>query len=152
MQKLTPQLGKKIDEILLNLVVRAEAEAVLLCDRGGNIVAQNTTERYHQEDNIAALAAGSFYATRELARLIGEPVFRYIFHRGEKTSLYMQTTSIDMLVVVVFGKDSNPGLVKLYGDEACAALEELCAQNAASPEEHSETLELDSTKTMFRRK
>ncbi|MCK5843958.1 MAG: roadblock/LC7 domain-containing protein, partial [Victivallales bacterium] len=104
--------SQEIEAILLDLLVRAEAEAIFLCDKGGNIVAQNTTEQYAHEENIAALAAGSFYATRELARLIGEPVFRYIFHRGDKTSIYMQNTIKDMLLLVVFGRQSNPGLVK----------------------------------------
>ncbi len=118
--------SEAIEAVLLDLLVRAEAEAIFLCDKGGNIVAQNSTEQYTHEENIAALAAGSFYATRELARLIGEPVFRYIFHRGDKTSIYMQNTAKDMLLLVVFGRQSNPGLVKLYADDCTR---ELAAMN-----------------------
>lgn len=146
---------QQLDTILLDLLARAEAEGVFLCDRGGNILVQNTTEQYRHEENIAALAAGSFFATRELAKLIGEPEFKYIFHRGAQTSVYMQQTACDMLLMVVFGKQSNPGLVKLYSDETSRALEtvlkvmtgDVKGQQRLAPTE----IEIDDTKEPFKR-
>lgn len=145
---------KLIDNILVDLLARAEAEAVFLCDRGGNILVENTTEHYHHEENIAALAAGSFFATRELARLIGEPEFRYIFHRGETTSVYMQHVAGDMLLMVVFGKQSNPGLVKLYADESSRALDSVLRAVTSArrgPRLAAAELDLDETEEPFKR-
>lgn len=155
LQSLTQEVNEKIDAILLDLLVRAEAEAIFLCERGGNILTQQTTEQYKHEENIAALAAGSFYATRELARLIGEPEFRYIFHRGDKTSVYMQNTANDMLLLVVFGKESNPGLVKLYSDESSRDLG-LLMDSLADSDQGRQSLaaaeiEIDDTKEPFKR-
>ena len=87
---------------------------------------------YAHEDNIAALAAGSFYATLEMARLIGESEFRYLIHQGEKTSIYMESATQDLLLVVVFSKDSNPGLVKLYARHACDQLAAFAAELTAN--------------------
>ncbi|MBN1268013.1 MAG: roadblock/LC7 domain-containing protein [Kiritimatiellae bacterium] len=146
---------RQIDNILLDLLARAEAEAVFLCDRGGNILVENTTEHYKHEENIAALAAGSFFATRELARLIGEPEFRYIFHRGETTSVYLQHAAADMLLMVVFGKQSNPGLVKLYSDESTRALDTVLRTmlNASRPGQRltAAEIEIDDSKEPFKR-
>lgn len=152
---MTQEEHKKIQATLLDLVIRAEAEAAFLCDHGGNILAQSTTEQYMHEENIAALAAGSFYATRELARLIGEPEFRYIFHRGDKTSIYMQNTARDMLLMVVFGKESNPGLVKLYADETSRELEAVL-QDMADPSRQRQIpspgeIKIDDTRELFKR-
>jgi hypothetical protein len=35
----------------------------------------------------------------------------------------MQSTASDLLMLVVFGVESNPGLVKLYSTETCHALD-----------------------------
>jgi predicted regulator of Ras-like GTPase activity (Roadblock/LC7/MglB family) len=114
---------EQLQAILLNLLTKAEAEAVFLCDRGGNIIAQQTVQTYEQEDNIAALASGSFFATRVLAGLLGETEFRHVIHQGASHSMFMQTMSCDLLLLVVFGRESNPGLVRLYGNEVCQEID-----------------------------
>jgi predicted regulator of Ras-like GTPase activity (Roadblock/LC7/MglB family) len=111
---LTEEASRAINAILETLLDKVEAEAVFLCDRGGNIVAEYSMAAYPNIENIGALAAGSFFATLELARLVGEPQFRCMNHQGEKTSMYMEGLNEDLLLVIVFGKDSNIGLVKLY--------------------------------------
>lgn len=121
---LTEEQCRKVDDLLLELLVRAEAEAVFLCNRGGYILAESVVQEYEQNDNIAALAAGSFFATREIARLVGEPEFRCVFHQGDRKGIYMQNTTTDLLVVVVFGRQSNPGLAKLCSEEMVVHLDE----------------------------
>ena len=148
---MTRELSKKIETLLSDLLVRAEADAVFLCDRGGNIMAQKTTEHYVHEENIAALAAGSFFATRELARLIGEPEFKYIFHRGDRTSIYMQHTPLDMLLMVVFGKASNPGIVRLYAEETVRSLAPHIEKIAGPDETVGLNIEIDRSQEPFKR-
>lgn len=123
LESLSEDAGKRIEELLMDLLVRSEAEAIFLCNRGGYILAQTAVHAYEHTDNIAALAAGSFFATREIASLVGEPAFRCVFHQGEHKSIYMQNTGMDLLVVVVFGRQSNPGLVKLCAEETSRALD-----------------------------
>ena len=121
---LTAEQCRAMENQLSDLLVRSESEAVFLCNRGGYILAASAVEDYEHDDNIAALAAGSFYATREIASMVGEPEFRYVFHQGDKKSIFMQTTAMDLLLVVVFGESSNPGLVRLCADEMSSGLEE----------------------------
>jgi len=152
---LTQEQSNQVDAILTDLLVRAEAEAVYLCDRGGNILAENTITAYDNDDNIAALAAGSFFATRELARLVGEPEFKSAFHQGDKKSMYMQNTDNDLLVVVLFGKESNPGITKLFTDKACGALDRYLSvqvtQDTFELSMEGMALEIDETSQPFRR-
>lgn len=120
---LTEKQSRRIDDLLLEMLVRAETEALFLCDRGGYILAEALVEEYKHNENIAALAAGSFYATREIARLVGEPEFRCVFHEGDSKGIYMQNTAADLLLVVVFGRQTNPGLVKLCAEETVRELD-----------------------------
>jgi predicted regulator of Ras-like GTPase activity (Roadblock/LC7/MglB family) len=122
---LTEELNKSVSELLADLLVRAEAEAVFLCNKGGYILAESMVRDYEHNDNIAALAAGSFFATREIARLVGEPEFRCVFHHGERKGIFIHNTKSDLLLVLVFGRQSSPGLVKLCTEETCVAIDKL---------------------------
>lgn len=126
---LTHELSQKLESVLRHTVQRSEASSVFLSDKGGNIVSQfSRTGALQQEDNISALAAGSFFATQELARLLGEDGFHCVFHQGSESSIYMQCLTSEMVMLVVFGSDSNPGLVRLHASKACESLDELLAE------------------------
>ena len=143
-----------IETLLGTLLVKAEADAIFLCDRAGNIMAQHCSQAYSSEDNIAALASGSFFATRALAELVGESEFRSVIHMGARTSLYMQYMNADLLLLVLFSKDSNPGLVKLYTNECCRDIDSyfktgrMAADAVAA---NSVVFEMDSSKQPFAR-
>lgn len=142
--QLTVEISAQIDRVLTDLLEQAEAEAVMLCDRGGNIIAQQAVSEYHAEDNIAALAAGAFFATVEIARLVGETKFRRLLHQGEKTSIYMERMGGDLLLLVVFSKDSNPGLVRLYARSACQELAQFAS--ALAPQQDGKSSAISSLK------
>jgi predicted regulator of Ras-like GTPase activity (Roadblock/LC7/MglB family) len=124
---MTPRLSEKLECVLKSAVQRAEAKAIYISDRGGNILAVYTLKAIPQEDNLSALAAGSFFATQELARMIGEGGFECVFHQGTNSSMYMQNLSNDMLMLVVFGTESNPGLIRLYCGQAARTVNGLFA-------------------------
>ena len=130
---MTPQLFSRIDAVLKSTVDRAEAKAVYLCDKGGSIISlYSTVGQFPQEDNMAALAAGSFFATQELARLIGQDAFQCVFHQGQEASVYMQNMTSDMLLLIIFGRDSNAGLVRLYAKQAAKSLTGLLEEAEAT--------------------
>ena len=121
--------SRALNATLSDLMVLAEADAVFLSDFGGNLLAYVTSaEADDSVYTIAALAAGSFSATRELAAQIKEPEFHSIFHQGENNSIYMQSVSTDYLVLVVFGKRTTAGLVKLYVEKAAKEIEPVLKQ------------------------
>jgi len=155
LEGLTEEQSRRLNDMLLDLMVRAEAEAVLLCDRGGNILAQQQVAEYPHQDNIAALAAGSFFATRELARLVGEPEFRCVLHQGRKKSVYMQGTKTDLLLLVFYGRESNTGIVKLFADKCCVRLDEFIRKASLAPallaSVQTADLKVDDKADLFRR-
>jgi predicted regulator of Ras-like GTPase activity (Roadblock/LC7/MglB family) len=131
---LTEEASKRIDAIIEELLVQVEADSVFLCDRAGNIVAQKTVNEFQNAENIGALASGSFFATVEMARLVGEPKFKSLLHQGDKNSIYMEgISSGDLIILVVFSNDSNPGLVKLYTRNACHQLEQFHTSISGEP-------------------
>ena len=155
MQSLNEKLSQQFSNTLMGLLVKAEAKAVFLCDRGGNILSHSCAENYSHEDNIAALASGSFYATRVLASLLGEAEFRHAIHQGAETSMYMQTMECDLLILAVFGRESNPGLVKLYCQESCQEIDRLMAESARDTNSNPGqpvVFEMDETKQLFKTK
>lgn len=121
------QMGRAFNRVATDLLVQAEARIVLLTDIGGNILAQAPALGDARLASIAALAAGAFSATRELARLAGENSFRSVSHEGEQASLFVQSVGADTLIVIVFEKGTTLGLVKLYARRAAQDLMPLLA-------------------------
>lgn len=130
LQSMSAHQSQEMEALLVGLLHKAEALAVFLCDRGGNILAQHSAQSYSQEDTIAALASGAFYATRVLAELLGESEFKQAIHQGADTSMFMQSMRCDLMILVVFGRESNPGLVKLYCNEVCQAIDHLATRES----------------------
>ena len=110
---LSQQQSESLGRILSGLNKECEANAVVVADIGGNILAQDTHLEERVIETVAALAGGSFSATRELAHVIGEPGFKAIFHRGRKSGILIQALRGDFLILVLFGENSIEGLVRL---------------------------------------
>ena len=60
----------RIREILNDLIRLSGAASALLVDKEGHLVAMHGTAPTVSADTISALVAGSFAATREMARLL----------------------------------------------------------------------------------
>lgn len=115
---LTVENSGQLKQIIADLLVQAEALTVLLTDIGGNVMAQAPERDDPEIQTVAALAAGSFCATRELASLSGERAFHAVCHEGEETSIYVANVEGDYLLLVIFQKVTTLGLVKLYARKA----------------------------------
>jgi len=125
---LTAEQGGLLTQAVSDLLVQAEATTVLLADIGGNILAQSPAR--DENHTIAALAAGSFCATRELAVLSGETTFHAVSHEGEQTSIYVQSVTSNYLLLVIFQKTTTLGLVKLYARKSARELRPLLGEIA----------------------
>lgn len=99
----------------------AEVRGAFLCDSGGNIVAE-VGKAADCVDSVSALASGAFSATKALAQAIGEDEFSSIVHQGSKNNIFMTAVDEEVLMVAVFGQETNNGLVKLEGVKACRRL------------------------------
>src|SRR5213075_2271890 len=74
---------------------------------------------------IAALAAGSFAATKELARRIGEVEFNALYHQGNGNHIFMSSVDEDTIMITVFGRRTTVGLVRFYSASAAQSVSAL---------------------------
>ena len=67
--------------------------------------------------------------------------------------MYMQSMRCDMMILTVFGRDSNPGLVKLYCNEVCQAIDRLASQESIVTQGATtgNSFEMDAGKQIFSR-
>jgi len=135
---------ERIDQELDGFLQLSGARCALLIDRSGHLVTRRGEALSGSSDSIAALAAGSFAATREMARLIGEEAFNTLYHQGQRGSLQIAQVSERALFALVFDERSNLGLVRFYARETSERLSEILGEMAArAPDEAREALRED---------
>jgi predicted regulator of Ras-like GTPase activity (Roadblock/LC7/MglB family) len=103
-----------LDGVLGNFLTKAEADLTVVIDRGGNVISQFGDMTVMDVTIIAALAAGSFAATKELARRIGEVEFNALYHQGNGKHIFMNSVDDDTIMITVFGRRTTVGLVRFY--------------------------------------
>jgi predicted regulator of Ras-like GTPase activity (Roadblock/LC7/MglB family) len=111
---LTIQDVATLDGVLGDFLKKTEAELTIVIDRGGNVISQYGDMDLMDVTIIAALAAGSFAATRELARRIGEIEFNALYHQGSGHHMFMNSVDEDTIMITVFGSRTTVGLVRFY--------------------------------------
>jgi len=111
---LTIQDVATLDGVLSDFLKKTEAELTVVIDRGGNVISQFGDMSLMEVTIIAALAAGSFAATRELARRIGEVEFNALYHQGNGNHMFMNSVDDDTIMITVFGSHTTVGLVRFY--------------------------------------
>ena len=114
-----------LDGILAEFLQKAEAELTVVIDRGGNVISQYGDMTVLDVTVIAALAAGSFAATKELARRIGELEFNALYHQGNGSHIFMNSVDDDTIMITVFGPRTTVGLVRFYSSSAAQKVGEL---------------------------
>jgi predicted regulator of Ras-like GTPase activity (Roadblock/LC7/MglB family) len=127
---------QRLDGELDAFLELSNAKCALLVDKEGHLVTRRgepiTTGSV---DSIAALIAGSFAATREMARLLGEQHFNVLFHQGQRDSIQLQLIGNRTLFAVLFDERTNLGLVRFYGQETARSLEQVLAEIGRRPAE-----------------
>jgi predicted regulator of Ras-like GTPase activity (Roadblock/LC7/MglB family) len=113
-----------LDGVLEDFLLKAEADLTVVIDRGGNVISQFGDMDVTDVTVVAALAAGSFAATRELARRIGELEFNALYHQGNGTHIFMNSVDEDTIMITVFGRRTTVGLVKFYSAAAAQRVAE----------------------------
>lgn len=109
----------------------SKSRCVLLVDRDGHLVTRRGEVVQTSEDTISALIAGSFAATKEMARLLGENEFAILFHQGKRDSIQLQLIGQRTLMAVLFDGRTNLGMVRFYAQEAGARIQDILVEIAA---------------------
>ena len=103
----------------------SKSRCVLLVDRDGHLVTRRGEAVKSTEETISALIAGSFAATREMARIMGENEFAILFHQGQRDSIQLQLVGERTLMAVLFDGRTNLGMVRFYAQESAARIQEI---------------------------
>jgi predicted regulator of Ras-like GTPase activity (Roadblock/LC7/MglB family) len=103
-----------LDAALDDLLVKSEASATLIIDKGGPLISQRGTVERLDTTTISALAAGSFCATQAIAELVGETHFAAIYQQGDRNSLLFCNIDENVLLIVIFKATLSVGMVKYY--------------------------------------
>jgi len=119
------------------------ARCALLIDKEGHLVTRRGDAVQTSLESISALVAGSFAATREMARLLGEEQFTTLFHQGSRDSIQISLVGDRALFAMVFDERTNLGLVRYYSVEATKRLSEILDEIDARTGGETESLSSD---------
>jgi predicted regulator of Ras-like GTPase activity (Roadblock/LC7/MglB family) len=114
------------------IVTEAGALGDFMVDENGFLIAESGAIDIDRVA-LSALVAASFGATAEIARILGEADFNRIIHQGSTRQLFIGKAGSRHILIVVFGKDTNLGLVKLYAERVAANIG-LIMDSSAEPE------------------
>jgi predicted regulator of Ras-like GTPase activity (Roadblock/LC7/MglB family) len=124
------RLLKALEEYLEN----SEATFALILDRGGAILSQQGEIPPTTDPVVfAALAAGSFAATHELALRIGETEFSALHQQGKRWHVLMTAINDNTMLVTVFGLKTTLGLVRFYSATAVKRIAVILEHAANEP-------------------
>jgi predicted regulator of Ras-like GTPase activity (Roadblock/LC7/MglB family) len=124
----------RLDSELDGFLELSGARCALLIDKEGHLVTRRGDAPSSSLESISALVAGTFAATRELARLMGEEQFTTLFHQGSRDSIQVSTVGERALFAMVFDQRTNLGLVRYYAVETTRKLTRILDAIAASPQ------------------
>ncbi|VAX18034.1 hypothetical protein MNBD_NITROSPINAE01-1084 [hydrothermal vent metagenome] len=112
----------RVDKLLGEFLKLASAKSIYLVDKDGHLVTQKGHSQSINPETISALVAGSFAATKEMARVLGEAEFTVMFHQGKKDHIHISLVSERAITAIVFDDQTTVGMVNLYSKELTAKL------------------------------
>jgi predicted regulator of Ras-like GTPase activity (Roadblock/LC7/MglB family) len=127
----------RIDRVLEEFLRLAGASSIMLVDKEGHMITRAGKTPTFDTDTISALVAGSFSATREMARLLGEKEFSALYHQGERDNIQLSLVGDRTILTVIFDDSTTLGMVRLYATDAVRKLEDLFVELSRSRREVS---------------
>lgn len=120
-----------IDKVLDLFLKQSQAKCCILIDKEGHLITHHGETQSYELDPICTLLAGTFAATQEWAKLLGEDEFSVLFHKGKKDSIQVNLIGNRTLLAVIFDDRTPLGLVKIMSEKAAKRLEKIFADSEA---------------------
>ncbi|MCC7519184.1 MAG: roadblock/LC7 domain-containing protein [Verrucomicrobiae bacterium] len=136
----------ELDDLLGDYLQKSDAAFTVVIDRGGTVIAQCGEGGDADITIVAALAAGSFAATKELARRIGESEFSALYHQGQQRHIFMSALDEHTIIITLFDEKTTVGLVRFYTVNVTPAISALLSRLRSR--EAPDIPELSATGTM----
>ena len=116
---------EKIEKVLSQFLKSANAKCALLVDKDGHLVTKQGDSGTYDMDTISALVAGSFAATKQMAKLLGEEEFSIMFHQGRKDNIQLSLVGERTILAIIFDDRTTLGMVRLYASQVSSKLASL---------------------------
>jgi predicted regulator of Ras-like GTPase activity (Roadblock/LC7/MglB family) len=128
-QSLSQEQFDNILEHLEDLSAKLRVSCVLLINSSGRILAEKKSNRHNDDTTIlATLAAGSFSASAEMAKQLGEQQdFKMVLHEGEKSNIFISSVNHEYFLIIVFEKGVAVGMVRLFAKRTIEELRQSLA-------------------------
>jgi predicted regulator of Ras-like GTPase activity (Roadblock/LC7/MglB family) len=111
-----------IDGVLAKLRRVSGSKFVALVSTSGQPITTSPSDAQSDTLSLAALAASSFAATRQLAEVLSEREFTLLFHEGRESNLHVVQVADQILLLITFGRETQVGRVRLYTSRALEVL------------------------------
>lgn len=119
-----PEL-KEIDDCLDLIRSEIHTTAIMLLDQSGQVIASHHNRGAPEESTLGALIAGSFFSSREIARVLKEKEFKSLTQQGQRETIYAEVISNQWILVVIFRKQNILGLVRVICRQAVVDLQNI---------------------------
>jgi predicted regulator of Ras-like GTPase activity (Roadblock/LC7/MglB family) len=131
----------RINQALLAFVKKSGAHSCMLIDQEGHLVSrQGFAGDSSDGQTLAALVAGSFTSTRQVAKILGENDFRVMSHQGPSTSIHLTLLGERTLQVAVFPSSIKVGMIQVLCKELSVQMEAILADAAKRAPEPTQQL------------
>ncbi len=115
----------RCDDLLQRLKDVSGSTFLALISTSGQPIT-TASDEYHPETlSLASLAASSFAATQQLARMLDENEFTLLFHEGKGLNLHVSQVTDQILLIITFGRETQVGKVRLYSQRAIEVLRQI---------------------------
>ena len=118
----------------------SDSKANMLIDKEGHMVTKAGSTDDFDMQAVSALVAGSYAATREMARLLGEDEFSVLFHQGRRDNIQLTLVGNRTILATVFDERTTIGMVRLYAKEAAESLQKIFSGIAERDDDGSSAL------------
>jgi predicted regulator of Ras-like GTPase activity (Roadblock/LC7/MglB family) len=107
----------ELNSVLQELLIKSDAGATLIIDKGGFIITQCGRGLEFDTMTLSALSAASYAATEGIAQVIGEHNFSSVYQQGETFSILVNNVDEFCLLAVIFKATLSVGAVKYYATD-----------------------------------
>jgi CheY-like chemotaxis protein/predicted regulator of Ras-like GTPase activity (Roadblock/LC7/MglB family) len=128
----------RIDSVLSKLRAQATAEAVLLIEEAGYVIAAKGMVADKDLSALSSLVVSGRSMNNQLATLLGEgDGFAMNYLEGQRMSVYTTGLGRGLFLVIVVPKGTRQGVVWLYAKEAAAEIDVIVRKAAADVQKES---------------
>lgn len=113
----------EINRVLDKFIETAQPRCVLMIDKEGHMITKKGFTQTLNTDSLAALVAGSFAATAQVAKLLGESEFSELVHQGTNENILVSLIGQRALAVILFDNRTTLGMVKVAAKQLTQEME-----------------------------